>query len=172
MGAIFARQRAPRKGATTMVDRQPICPSRNGEFAEVMDITCLHCEMGREPLSCSILCGMLDHCAGEGPWPDGGWVTDPGAVSTCLSYVARKDRDKLSRQQVRRLGRMNPATLPPVCGGCAARKGSEASCALHTRRDFEQAVQDPSVFLCHERPGYCGGWVRALLAKRGMRVVE
>ena len=66
---------------------------------------------------------------------------------------------------------MNPDTLPPVCGGCAATKGTDASKTRHTRLDFEAAVKDRRHFLCHERPGYCGGWVRAVLARARKRVL-
>lgn len=152
------------KGAVSA--RVPIRPSGPAEIKEGMELTCLHCARGKD-LACEVLMGMVDVAAGAGDWPEGGWVTDPGAGQTCLSYEARTDRPRVSRQQIRRLGRMNPGTMAPVCGGCAARKGSEASCALHTRRDFAASVSLPSVFLCHETGGYCGGWIRALLAKRG-----
>lgn len=148
------------------LDRRPYCPSDLDDWKDCWNVTCGSC---RHWTDCDVVEGMIAHMEGE-PWPEGGWVTDPGAGMTCLSYEPRATQPKLSRQQLRRLSRMNPKTLPPVCAGCAATKGTDASKTLHTRRDFECAVTDRRLFMCHERPGYCGGWVRAVLAKAGKRV--
>jgi hypothetical protein len=147
-------------------DRSPYCPPTLADWQECYQITCAHCA---NHLDCAVVEAMIEHTKG-GPWPDGGWVTDPGASMSCLSYRPAGSQPQITRQQLRRLARMNPRTLAPVCGGCAAKKGSEASQSLHTRRDFEAAVRERRVFLCHERNGYCGGWVRAMLAKAGRKV--
>lgn len=152
----------------TRPERQPYKPATDADWRECWDMLCRHCAHW---LNCDVTEAMIEHCNG-GPWPDGGWTTDPGAQVTCLSYKPRGAQAAISRQQLRRLARMNPATLPPVCAGCAATKGTEASKTLHTRRDFEMAVKERRCFLCHERPGYCGGWVRAMLAKAGKRALK
>lgn len=153
-------------GDTAPLTRRPYCPPSLDDWRECWEMTCRHCAHW---IGCEMVEAMIEHTEG-GPWPEGGWVTDPGAGMSCLSYQPRATQPKLSRQQLRRLARMNPATLPPVCGGCAATRGTEASQSLHTRRDFETAVKERRQFLCHERPGYCGGWVRAILARAGKRV--
>ncbi|TFL16399.1 hypothetical protein [Jannaschia formosa] len=149
-----------------MTDRTPYCPPDLDQWKECWEMTCRHCARW---LNCDLTEAMIEHREG-GPWPEGGWVTDPGAGVTCLSYQPRATQPQLSRQQLRRLARMNPASLPPVCGGCAATKGTDASKSLHTRRDFDASVKDRRQFMCHERPGYCGGWIRAVLARAGKRV--
>lgn len=151
-----------------MTARAPFLPSKN-DWRECWEKTCAAC--AHMP-GCDICEAMIEYSNGEGPWPEGGWVTDPGAGVSCLSYAPNRRSQKLSRQQVRRLARMNSASLPPVCAGCAATKGTDASKTLHTRRDFEACVRDRRVFQCHERPGYCGGWVRAVLARAGKRVLS
>lgn len=143
---------------------RPYLPREMQDWRESWEMTCKFC--ARSP-GCDICEAMIDHLSGEGPWPEGGFVTDPGAGMSCLSYQPRRDRKPLARQQLRRLARQGEASAPPMCGGCAARKGSEASVSLHTRRDFAASVQDQTIFLCHETGGYCGGWVKAVLAKRG-----
>ncbi|WP_380716448.1 hypothetical protein [Seohaeicola nanhaiensis] len=148
--------------------REPYCPTNEEEWRDTWEMLCGHCA---HHLNCPIVDAMIEHTAG-GSWPEGGWTSDPGGGVTCLSYAPHQQQPQLTRQQLRRLSRMNPATLPPVCGGCAATKGTEASQCLHTRRDFEVSVRDRRQFLCHERPGYCGGWVRAVLARAGKRVQE
>lgn len=145
--------------------REPYVPDAD-DWKECWETTCGHCAKWSD---CDILERMIYALEGD-PWPEGGWVTDPGAGMTCLSYEPRGNQPVVSRQQLRRLGRMNPQTMPPVCGGCAARKGTEASQSLHTQRDFDRAVKDRRQFLCHETGGYCGGWVRAMLARAGKRV--
>jgi hypothetical protein len=116
---------------------------------------------------------MIDMKNG-GEWPEGGWVTDPGAGTSCLSYKPR-GASPLSRPQLRRLTRQSEASLPPVCGGCAARKGSEASTSMHTLRDYAHAVKNRSPFTCHEDPAktrLCGGWCRAVRRREGTRDPE
>lgn len=143
-------------------EREPYTPTRES-WREDFDLICRHCEhIGR----CDVVEAMIEMQEG-GPWPAGGWVTDPGAGITCLSYEPRR-RSALLRQQRRTIERMSEASLPPVCGGCAARKGSEASVALHTQRDFAASVRDRAPFVCHEDPAkeqLCGGWCRAMQRK-------
>lgn len=146
--------------------RTPFKPETTADWTEAWEVTCRAC--ANMP-GCAICEAMIDHLHGGGPWPEGGFVTDPGAGVTCLSFQPHRRAPQLSRQQLRRLGRMSDEMLPPVCGGCAATKGTDASKTLHTRRDFDAAVKDRRQFLCHERPGYCGGWVRAVLARAGKR---
>lgn len=146
---------------------EPYKPKDSADWRDCWDVTCSAC--ARMP-GCEICEAMIDSLCDGGPWPDGGFVYDQGAGVSCLSYEPHRKAPQLSRQQIRRLARMNPETLPPVCAGCAATKGTDASKTQHTRRDFEAAVKDRRKFLCHERPGYCGGWVRAVLARAGKRV--
>lgn len=146
-----------------MIERLPYRPAPGDEWTSCWDTTCRSCKRWTD---CDVLDAMVDANIHDTPWPEKGWVRDPGAGMTCLSYVPRATQPQLSRQQLRRLRRMNPATLPQLCGGCAASKGTDASKSLHTRRDFEAAVRERRLFLCHERPGYCAGWVRAVLARR------
>ena len=145
---------------------RPFKPANQQDWRDTWKVTCAAC--ARMP-GCDICEEMIEHLSGEGPWPEGGFVTDQGADVSCLSYEPHRRAPQLSRQQLRRLARMSDDMLPPVCAGCAATKGTDARKTLHTRRDFEAAVKDRRQFLCHERPGYCGGWVRAVLARAGHR---
>lgn len=145
------------------VERLPYHPSTS-EWRDVWDMLCGHCI---HAASCAIVEGMIAMKDGA-DWPQGGWVTDPGAGVTCLSYKPAPRR-KLPRQQLRALDRQPEASLPPVCGGCAARPETEASTSLHTRRDFQASVRNESLFTCHEDPAKarpCGGWCRAVRARR------
>lgn len=147
---------------------EPYKPKTAADWTECWEVTCKAC--ARMP-GCDICDAMIESLSEGARWPEGGFVYDQGAGVSCLSYEPHGKAPKISRQQLRRLSRMNPQTLPPVCGGCAATKGTKASQSRHTRRDFEAAVKGQRQFLCHERPGYCGGWVRAMLsraAKRGL----
>lgn len=146
-----------------VVERAPYSPSRE-DWTEIYQMLCGHC--GNQ-LHCDVVEGMIEMKDGAAPWPAGGWVNDPGAGVSCLSYVP-KDAKRLPRQQMRRLLRQCEADLPPVCGGCAARKGTEASASLHTRRDYQGAVRNRTIFLCHEdldKHRLCGGWCRAIRSK-------
>jgi hypothetical protein len=143
----------------TATDGQPYAPS-DDEWGTTWAMLCGHCAAGGR---CDIVDGMIEMKDGH-PWPAGGWVTDPGAGVTCLSYrpLARRP---VQRQQLRHLMRMREGDLPPVCGGCAALKGSEASVSLHTQRDYAEAVRSRAPFLCHEDPAgkrLCGGWCRSI----------
>jgi hypothetical protein len=140
--------------------REPYRPTST-DWRATYEMLCGFCE---RQLRCSIVEAMIGYARGEGPWPDGGWATDPGAEVTCLSYVARPAK-RLPRQQLRQIRRLPEDRLPPVCGGCAARRGSEASTSLHTQRDYAAAVRNRSAFTCHEDPArarLCGGWCRAI----------
>lgn len=124
---------------------------------------CAHCE---RQTRCEVVEGMIEMKDG-GTWPFGGWVTDPGAGVSCLSYEP-KMRAPMVRQQLRSMLRAEERDLPPMCSGCAARKGSEASVSLHTRRDYQAAVRSRSKFVCHEdetKQRLCGGWCRAIRAR-------
>jgi len=146
-------------------ERVPFTPPESPEeWRAEFEMLCLHC--ARFGAGCPIIEAMIEMRQG-GPWPDGGWVTDPGAGVTCLSYEA-VNRPRLPRQQLRAIKRAPEHQLPPVCGGCAALKGSDASVSLHTRRDFAAAVKNESSFVCHEFPDKehtCGGWCRAIRAR-------
>lgn len=144
-----------------MSDRVPYHPTAE-EWGDCYSMLCGHCE---HQLGCSVVEGMIEIKEGA-PWPEGGWVTDPGAGLTCLSYEPRK-RAPVPRQQRRKIARTRDEDLPPVCGGCAARKGSEASVSLHTRRDYQAWVRRGVEFRCHEKPTLCGGWCRAIKARAG-----
>lgn len=142
-----------------VMTRQPVRPDTD-EWRETYEMLCGHCE---HQLGCDIVERMIEMKNG-GPWPEGGWVTDPGAEVTCLSYEPVK-RPPMVRQQLRALLRRKDADMPPICAGCAARKGSEASLSLHTQRDFQSSVRDRAPFLCHEDPEkkrLCGGWCDAI----------
>lgn len=149
-----------------MTDRQPYAPSQ----ADWHDLYGMLCGWCVHQVDCSIVDGMIDMKDG-GAWPEGGWVTDPGADVTCLSY-SPQPRPAETRQRRRQIARTSERDLPPVCGGCAARKGSEASVSLHTRRDYQAAVRNGSMFVCHEDPKHerpCGGWCRAIKARQGRK---
>lgn len=151
------------------LERLPFVPGRD-EWAETYEMLCGYCA---RQCRCDIVEAMIEMKDG-GPWPEGGWVTDPGAGVTCLSYTPRRIVP-MPRQQRRAIARTRDADLPPVCGGCAARKGSEASVSLHTRRDYQNAVRSGGVFVCHEDPDHkrlCGGWCRAIKARSGKRALE
>lgn len=140
----------------TAVAREPYHPTAEDWTANYY-MLCGHCT---KQLHCPITEAMIELKAG-GPWPEGGWVTDPGAEVTCLSYDP-KTAARLPRQQLRHMLRLPEARLPAICDGCAARKGSEASVSLHTQRDYAAAVKAETPFLCHKKPGLCGGWCRAV----------
>jgi hypothetical protein len=149
-----------------LIERQPYSPSIE-EWPVLYGMLCGHC---LHNLSCDITEAMIEMKEGA-PWPEGGWVTDPGAQVTCLSY-APIPQEPLARAERRRIAHRKEEDLPPVCGGCAARKGSEASVSLHTQRDYQAAVRDCSPFTCHEDPALkrlCGGWCRAIAARGGKR---
>jgi hypothetical protein len=135
--------------------RDPYRPTAD-EWPEVFNMLCGHCAHFGE---CQIVEGMIEMKDG-GQWPDGGWTTDPGAGVTCLSYQTRPMK-RLSRQQLRQAIRQ----AVPMCSGCAAQKGSEASVSLHTRRDFSTAVKSRALFVCHaegQKGKPCGGWCQAV----------
>lgn len=141
------------------IDRRPYSPT-SVEWTELYRMLCGHCD---RQFDCDVIEGMIEMKDG-GAWPEGGWVSDPGAGATCLSYKPKPMRP-LSRQRLRHA--LRKAT--PMCGGCAAQKGSEASVALHTRRDFHTAVQERALFVCHEDPHKrrpCGGWCAAVQNRR------
>lgn len=141
--------------------REPYTPARD-EWGELYRMLCGFCA---NQLHCEICEGMIA-LKDTSEWPDGGWVSDPGAGVTCLSYEPRPAQ-RFTRQVLRQLSRTPEAKLPEVCGGCAARKGSEASVSLHTQRDYQAAVRSQSRFECHERKGeLCGGWCRAIRRRR------
>lgn len=126
------------------------------EWPEIWVMLCGHCANAG---GCEVVEGMIEMKEG-GEWPQGGWVTDPGAGVTCLSYTPKPLR-QLTDHQLDEA----KAQAVPMCSGCAAQKGSEASVSLHTRRDFKVAVESRALFVCHEegqkgRP--CGGWCNAL----------
>lgn len=135
--------------------RAPYEPSVD-EWPEIWVMLCGHCANAG---GCEVVEGMIEMKEG-GEWPQGGWVTDPGAGVTCLSYTPKPLR-QLTYQQLDEA----KAQAVPMCSGCAAQKGSEASVSLHTRRDFKAAVESRALFVCHEesqkgRP--CGGWCNAM----------
>lgn len=138
----------------------PYLPSA-GEWTEIYDMLCGHCA---HHLRCEVVERMIEMRT-LAEWPEGGWVWDRGGGTSCLSYQSKPIK-RLPRQQLRRILRRKEANLPPVCGGCAARKGSEASTAHHTRVDFRNAVATSGTFICHETGGLCGGWCRAIRAKQ------
>ena len=142
------------------IQREPYHPPAEA-WAECWQMLCGHC---RHWIGFAVVERMIEMKDG-GPWPEGGWVTDPGAGITCLSYDP-KEAQPLSRQAIRQIARSPETRLPPVCAGCAARAGSEASVSLHTQRDFRAAVKRRSKFLCHETGNLCGGWCRAVAARR------
>lgn len=155
---------AETRASLTPVGRQPYAPSAE-EWRDLYEMLCGFCE---RQLRCEITEAMIEMKAG-GAWPEGGWVTDPGAQVTCLSY-APKPVKPLPRQQLRQMLRTPESRLPPVCDGCAAQRGSEASVSLHTRRDYAAAVRNRTAFICHEDPEkkrLCGGWCRAVRRKSG-----
>ncbi len=121
------------------------------------------CAFCAKQLGCQVVDGMIEMKDG-GVWPAGGWVYDRGAGISCLSYEA-KGCPAVSRQELRQIKRTPEDRLPPVCGGCAARKGTEASVARHTRKDFQAAVKNKSRFTCHETKKDCGGWCRAIASR-------
>lgn len=165
MSRVAILSAAIRAAAALLIERQeaqerrPFHPTAD-EWGDCWEMLCGHCE---HAANCPIVEAMIEMQSG-GSWPEGGWVTDPGAGTTCLSYEPVK-RAPMIRQQFRALLRRKEADIPPVCGGCAALKGSEASVSLHTRRDYQASVRDRAPFLCHEDPEkkrLCGGWCRAV----------
>ena len=144
--------------------REPFLPMPE-KWNDVTRMLCGHCAHQEQ---CPLPPAMLDFAYGRrSEWPANAWVTDPGAGCTCLSY-APKPVQPIPVQQLQALTATPEEQLPHVCGGCAARKGSEASVALHTQRDYRAAVRDRSQFTCHEDPEnkrLCGGWCRAVRRK-------
>lgn len=136
-------------------DRIPFKPVGE-EWQESFDMLCGMC---RHLGQCEIIEGMIEMKDGT-PWPQGGWVTDPGAGITCLSYEPKPVRILEGQALEDALSQ-----AVPMCGGCAARKGSDASKSLHTQRDFNAAVKRQGVFACHEGDNHgkpCGGWCNAV----------
>lgn len=139
----------------------PYTPSDSLEdWRETYEMLCGYCTQQHQ---CDVIEGMIEMKDGA-PWPEGGWVYDAGAGVSCLSYEAKRG-PKVSRQELRQIKRTPEDRLPPVCGGCAARKGTEASVSRHTRKDFQAAVKNKTRFLCHETKKDCGGWCRAISAR-------
>lgn len=135
--------------------RKPYHPTRE-EWTEVFIILCGHCIKQTE---CQIVEGMIELQQG-GEWPEGGWVTDPGAEVTCLSYEPRRMKTLSNHELIHAIDH-----AAPMCSDCAAQKGSEASVSLHTQRDFKAAVQQRAMFACHcegQKGRPCGGWAQAV----------
>lgn len=132
----------------------------SGDLEDWQDIYGILCEYCANQINCGVVDAMIEMKDG-GAWPDGGWVYDAGAGVSCLSYKA-KHGPRVSRQELRQIKRVPEDRLPPVCGGCAARKGTEASVSRHTREDFKSAVKNKTRFTCHETKKDCGGWCRAV----------
>lgn len=144
----------------TNAERKPIVPHPD-MWREAIAVLCEPC---RHFPGCDVVEGMIEMKEG-GEWPEGGWVTDPGAGITCLSYQPRSVR-KLSGVELDQALKDSV----PMCDGCAARKGTDASKALHTQRDFSQSVKDQGRFTCHKpesKDKSCGGWCSAVVRKRG-----
>lgn len=138
-----------------MIRREPYKPTED-EWSESFDMLCGHCSRFAE---CQVVDDMINMKNG-GDWPGGGWVTDPGSGVTCLSYQPTK-RKTLQGEELKKA--LSEAV--PMCDGCAAQKGSEASVSLHTRRDFVAAVKAKALFTCHaegQEGKPCGGWCRAV----------
>lgn len=146
--------------------REPFLPEPS-RWNDVRDMLCGHCV---NKAGCGLVEAMLAFAQGRtGVWPENAWVTDQGTSATCLSYAPIR-AEPISRERLEALARTPEEALPHVCGGCAAKKGSEASVALHTQRDYRAAVRDQSEFTCHEDPEnkrLCGGWCRAVQRKEG-----
>lgn len=141
-------------------ERKPIVPNPD-MWREAIAMLCEPC---RHFPGCDVVEGMIEMKEG-GEWPEGGWVTDPGAGITCLSYQPRSVR-KLSGVELDQALKDSV----PMCDGCAARKGTDASKALHTQRDFSQSVKDQGRFTCHKpesKGKSCGGWCSAVVRKWG-----
>lgn len=134
-----------------------IPPDDLDEWRETYEMLCGFCD---HQFRCHVIEHMIEMKDG-GPWPDAGWVLDQGAGVSCLSYKP-KPGPKVARQEIRQIKRTPEDRLPPVCKGCAARKGTEASVSRHTRLDFKSAVANKTRFLCHETGATCGGWCRAI----------
>lgn len=142
------------------LDRIPFKPEGEA-WVESFAMLCGMCKHLDE---CQIIEGMIEMKDGK-QWPQGGWVTDPGAGITCLSYQPKPVRT-LRGQELE--DALNSAV--PMCGGCAARRGSDASKSLHTQRDFNAAVKRQGVFACHEGVNHgkpCGGWCNAVRRQMG-----
>lgn len=97
-------------------DRRPYTPPKE-EWEATWQMLCGHCA---HAAGCQVVEAMIAHANGDGPWPEGGWVTDPGAEVTCLSYEPGT-RPPMPRQQRRAIARMREAELPSVCPGCGQR---------------------------------------------------
>lgn len=141
-------------------ERKPIVPNAD-MWREAIAMLCEPC---RHFPGCDVVEGMIEMKEG-GEWPEGGWVTDPGAGMTCLSYQPMSVRT-LSDDEL--MGALSDSVS--MCDGCAARKGTDASKVLHTQRDFSQAVKDRGKFMCHKpesKGKSCGGWCSAVLRRRG-----
>ncbi|MBN9319485.1 MAG: hypothetical protein J0I28_07360 [Caulobacterales bacterium] len=144
--------------------REPFLPDP-ARWNDVYDMLCGHCA---NKADCGLIEAMLAFAQGRTrEWPENAWVTDLGTSATCLSYAPIRG-ETISRQRLDALAHTPDEALPHVCGGCAAKKGTEASVALHTQRDYRAAVRDQSEFTCHEDPEnkrLCGGWCRAVQRK-------
>lgn len=149
----------------TIIAREPYIPNQD-DWTDCLETICYSCATW--PF-CDICEAMIEAKDG-GNWPEGGWVTDPGAEMTCLSYRT-KQPPTLSRPVLKR----KLAAACSMCEGCAARKGSEASQSLHTQRDFNAAVNNRFLFTCHDSKNNgapCGGWADAVRRKRFGRSKE
>ena len=137
----------------------PYKPTKE-EWREVFDMLCGHCS---NLLSgCDIVDGMIDMKDG-GDWPTGGWVNDAGAGVSCLSYKTAA-METLNDSELQ----AHISNAVPMCDGCAARKGTEASISRHTRIDFREAVNRKALFTCHKECNFgkpCGGWANAVSAQ-------
>lgn len=134
------------------------------EWREVFDMLCGHC--ANLLTGCDIVDGMIEMKDG-GDWPAGGWVHDVGAGVSCLSYKTAA-METLTESDLQFY--INKAV--PMCDGCAARKGSEASISHHTRIDFREAVNNKALFTCHKACNLgkpCGGWANAVASKNEER---
>lgn len=143
-----------------MIEKIPYKPD-NHEWTEAFNMLCGHCSSFP---NCDIVDGMIEMKEG-GDWPSGGWVHDAGAGISCLSYRSIVDEaSQLSDSELKT--HINNAA--PMCEGCAARKGTEASVSHHTRIDFKAAVSKKVLFTCHKECNLgkpCGGWAAAISAR-------
>lgn len=139
----------------------PYKPVRS-EWSDIYEMLCNHCDL---QLRCDVVEGMIEMKDG-GPWPEGGWIADVGGGVSCLSYVPLTQPALLPEKLQEAID-----SAVPMCHGCAARKGSEASVCLHTQRDFKAAVRNRTVFFCHQSEVNrepCGGWAQAVSSKLGI----
>lgn len=136
----------------------------NGKaWQEAYEMLCGHCS---NQLKCDIVEEMIEANKDINLWPKNGFVYDEGGGITCLSYKARPGKP-FPKEKLEEILHRSEKRLPPQCGGCAATKGSDASKCNHTNKDFSNAVENETTFLCHmgNKP-ICGGWIRAIKNKR------